>query len=159
MFIYPDAQYIWHIYLPKLGSFLKVNAGKNTSPMARVPGICTTFIQPTWTNLTWPPLRKNPQKWLPAPNPRGVPSLNAKGMVNWHPLNGTIWHPNWKVQVGDISSLNRSNWGVPWCTAQVAFLLKLLAHPCLPRCRACWEHLGSFLWRAGEFILKNPSMS
>ena len=33
---------------------------------------------------------------LPAPS-KGC-QLDPKGMVNWHPL-GTIWHPNWKVQV------------------------------------------------------------
>ena len=30
--------------------------------------------------------------------------------MNWHPLNGTIWHPNWKVQVDMGVS---SNGGTP----------------------------------------------
>ena len=156
MFIYPDAQYIWHIYLPNWVVF-EVNVGNIPVPYWVCQGYAqhlSNVRQRIWHDRLSERIPKNDCQ-----HPRGVPSLNPKGMVNWHPLNGTIWHPNWKVQVGDISSLNRSNWGVPWCTAQVAFLLKLLAHPCLPRCRACWEHLGSFLWRAGEFILKNPGMS
>ena len=31
--------------------------------------------------------------------PSGVPSLNPKGWLIVPPCEGTIWHPNWKVQV------------------------------------------------------------